>query len=475
MAWMCQNCGDKQAYIRRRCPCCGVRLSNWPAQLIVSVAVGALFCLLLSAPGLSPVIRIIGYSVIGIAYASQLFVLWSDGRQQPNAAIRLGDHCGPRGLDMKRFWILVTLSSGCLLTGAVYFALGERELSITLFLLAACGCVLSGVAFLARRRLKHGCSGCLGIVSIVSIGVLLLAILSWPFHGLEYWARRPFRSFLQDYTEPREYSVLPPTILGKVLPIRTMHHHVDQATIEKALEGLHPETRARIEARLMANEEVTEFDFALWKTLPAELRASSVDEIGTVIDSRCAESEVFKYTDGATEHRYTCHVAIADWKSQSVLGAKKQFTGDLPTRSIADYVAALPRLSLKATKEERLAAARIPGAMPPPVIVVDRLSIDTSAMDLHMAAGVGYCEEVAKVAVFKEGGRRRYALIQVRHYDVMGHIMAALKRELIHNHLCTHTKQRASDVRPARWDSPSLLSLENSEMVSTEFCLRIPR
>ena len=92
--------------------------------------------------------------------------------------------------------------------------------------------------------------------------------------------------------------------------------------------------------------------------LPEELRATTPEEVGTLVWVRCGEKAVGTYTDGTSAYQGYCVVTVTDWTLRSTVGQQlfegiepksyktgpgSRHAGEPATRLIVEWLASLPR------------------------------------------------------------------------------------------------------------------------------------
>ena len=143
-------------------------------------------------------------------------------------------------------------------------------------------------------------SGNVGFVVIV----IVIALIGGGVYGIRSCSRnmqtKPFAEHLTEYTHfPKlNESGSSTTISGKAITIDKTTNEIDE----------------------------TYFD------LPAELKASKPEEVGTVVWISCSESVAGTYQSGAKGYLWNCDVTVIDLATASTVG-KKSFSGDHPPQT----------------------------------------------------------------------------------------------------------------------------------------------
>jgi hypothetical protein len=169
---------------------------------------------------------------------------------------------------------------------------------------------------------SRGCLGCFVVVVVV-------ALILGGYFGIRSYGRssqlKPFAAHLDDYSNRVGFtsSSQDPYVSGKVMTI-------DGAS-------------GKIDYLLFA--------------LPKELRATTPDEVKTVVVLTWRETLAGTYTSGAKGYVATCDVEIVDMANKLILGgqqfsgpeppstktSKGDWHGAKPTSQVVDYISGLPR------------------------------------------------------------------------------------------------------------------------------------
>lgn len=68
-------------------------------------------------------------------------------------------------------------------------------------------------------------------------------------------------------------------------------------------------------------------------SLSSSVKANSPEEVKTVVRVNSGSNMVGRYSNGATGHRYFCHVQVIDWTTRMVV-ADRSFEGSMPPQTI---------------------------------------------------------------------------------------------------------------------------------------------
>jgi hypothetical protein len=180
--------------------------------------------------------------------------------------------------------------------------------------------VFAAVLLLLRKRKRKVWQSVLLILTPI-LAVVIFAVVRYLILQSEL---DPFKSHLAEYLSAAEVQQGEAYIHGKIIPVNVRNQTVD---------------------------------YSFYYELPEELRASSPEEVGTVVWLDCTGSLVGTYTGGGGAYRWTCETQVVDLSIFRIVG-EESFTGSdppktklgsgdehgsFPSDQIIAYLVALPR------------------------------------------------------------------------------------------------------------------------------------